>query len=225
MREAALTFGLALGLAFLLVKCMTEVDLATMETGLTQGTAFARHEVLFERDGVRLRVPRNYLRYWDSSPAGQSQPSLHATATFPGFAGATRETRRCFDGMGHFESHGCDVVAFTAERPAGPALAPGRPYWFSSDPESQPVPAEHGLSRDPKLPNNYVWIGRDSHDTISVNCPAQLEACSLRMIASGLVWRVQFPKRLLPEWRRIVDGLRTLIAGFEARAAAATTVP
>jgi hypothetical protein len=175
-----------------------------------------QHTLRLERDGVRLDVPRNYLLGWWPTAMTQSPPAFMAMANFPGFGGATRQTIRCFDRMAVFDMRQCEVVLFVLAHTASAATEPGRPYWFGYDPDRQPEPAEYGLMRNPKLADSYVWIGRNSHETLTVSCPQILHRCEMGMIASGFSWRIQFPKRLLPEWRMIADGLRALIQSFEA---------
>jgi hypothetical protein len=145
-------------------------------------------------------------------------PSFMAMANFPGFGGATRETIRCFDVLGVADVRQCDVVLFSLAHTARPLTEPGRPYWFGYDPERQPEPAEYGLMRNPRLADSYVWIGRNSHETLSVSCPQLLHRCEMALTHLGFAWRVQFPKRLFPEWRAIADGLRALLTTFEPTA-------
>jgi hypothetical protein len=145
-----------------------------------------------------------------------AQAGLHGDGVLPRLEGATRETIGCWDVLGVADVRGCDVVLFVSGRAVGPATTPRRPYWYGSAPDREPEPAEHGLMRDPLPRNNYVWIGPDSHRTGSVSCPPQLHRCDMTLIASGLWWRVQFPQRLLPQWRAIRDGLSDRIASFAA---------
>lgn len=164
---------------------------------------------------MRLDVPRNYLIDWYPTVMTTTAPSFMAMANFPGFGGATRETIRCFDVLGVIDERQCDVVKFSLAHTALPVTEPGRPFWFGYDPERQPEPAEYGLLRNPRLEDNYVWIGRNSHETLTVSCPQMLRRCEMGLIHLGFDWRVQFPKRLFPEWSAIADGLRALLTSLQ----------
>jgi hypothetical protein len=184
--------------------------------GFLNRPSLEQHRLRFELGGTVLGVPRNYLIEWWPTRMTQASPGFMAMASFPDFRGATRSTMNCYDVLGVADVRNCDVVLFIASRPARPVTTPGQPYWYYFDPDkSPPEPAEYGLLRDPKLSYSYVWIGPDSHSTGLVNCPQQLHRCEMALIASGIAWRVQFPHRLLPDWRAIRDGLTDLIASFE----------
>jgi hypothetical protein len=135
-------------------------------------------------------------------------------AAFPSFEGATRATIGCYDVLGVADIRGCDVVLFSPSRPVRPLTTPGRPYWYSYDPDRLPEPAEYVLLRNPRLPDSYLWLGPDSQSTGAFSCPQMLRRCEMSLIAPVISWRVQFPKRLLPHWRTIRDGLTDLVASF-----------
>jgi hypothetical protein len=186
--------------------------------GFLDRPSLERHRLRFELGGTVLGVPRNYVFDWMPTSMTQDLPGFIGMAAFPSFEGATRATIGCYDVLGVADIRGCDVVLFSASRPADPLTAPGRPPWYSFDPDRLPEPAEHGLLRNPKLPYVFIWIGPDSHRTGSISCHPALHSCEMALTASGIAWRVKFPHRLLPHWRAIRDGLTDLIASF-ARAA------
>ncbi len=207
--------ALVVGLCFAAGPTAAQARGGEESLGFLSRPSLEQQVLRFEREGVRLDIPRNYLIGWWPTRMTQGAPSFMAMAAFPGFEGATRATIHCFDVLGVADVRGCDVVLFIAQQAVGPATVPGRPYWFDYDPDRQPEPAEHGLLRNPKLRDSYVWIGPDSHRTGAVSCPRQLHRCDMVLIASGLRWRVQFPHRLLPQWRAIRDGLTDLLASFQ----------
>lgn len=186
--------------------------------GFLDRPSLDRHTLRLERDGVRLDVPRNYLIEWYPTVMTTTAPSFMAMANFPGFGGATRETIRCFDVLGVIDERRCDVVLFSLAHTARPLTEPGRFPGLPLDERTQPEPAEFGLVRDPLLRDRYAWIGRNSHETLTVSCPQMLRRCEMALTQLGFDWRVQFPKRLLPEWRAIADGLRALLTTFEPTA-------
>jgi len=214
-----LTIVAAIFLASLLLKPLLTMGqerdvLVEAPRGFLNRPSLEQHKLRFELGGTVLGVPRNYLIEWWPTRMTQAPPSFMAMASFPDFRGATRSTMNCYDVLGVADVRNCDVVLFIASSSARPVTVPGQPYWFYGSDKSPPELADYGLLRNPKLPHSYVWIGPDSHSTGSVSCSNQLHACRMALIASDIRWEAEFPRRLLPQWRAVRDGLTDLIGSF-----------
>lgn len=192
----------------------------THHRGFRDQPSIETYPVEFDDGGMRLQIPRNYLTHWHPRETTQSAPGFIGMATFPDFSGATTENRDCFGNRGLLR---CDTVQFVNDRPFEP-LVPGL-TWYLRDRDLL-VPREHGLLGRPN-DDLFVFFG-DGGWTVRIQCShgaRQLGACQMFFPAEGTEWRVLFRPALLPRWRELAEGLRTLIEGFSAAASSRRNNP
>ena len=189
----------------------------TEHRGFIERPSLERYRVAFNDRSVRLDIPRNYLTHWVTASMTQSSPGFIGMATFPNFSGATRENKDCF---GRNALMRCDLVLFYYINPVQP-IDPNR-AWYLRDRDLL-VPREYGLMGYPNQHQYLVHFGENGW-IVQVGCSRDSrdkQPCEMNFPAAGADWRIQFRSALMPRWRDIAEGLRSLIDSFAVTGAEA----
>jgi hypothetical protein len=180
--------------------------------------------------GTRWRVPRNFLETatFSRSKIPNWSASLRIVTTLSTLTGATPETLRCFktlstkvcpDGIIMFVHRPSFSGGFSPERWNRSALIEA-----ASDPRDDffgltSVKAQVSLGRQ----DVYVSSGGSFENSTVISCSSVgesmelLQDCRVRFEVGGVPLSYSFARSLLPHWRRIHDGVVSIIRSFEAK--------
>jgi hypothetical protein len=173
--------------------------------------------------GIRWRVPRNFLETatFSRSEMPNWSASLRMVTTLSTLTGATPETLRCFKTLG---AKVCpDGIIMLVHRPSYSAEGWNRPALIeaASDPRDDffgltSVRAQVSLGQQ----DVYVFYGGSFENSTVIACRQVggmelLQDCSVRLEIGGVPLTYTFARSQLPHWRRIHDGVVSLVRSFE----------
>lgn len=175
---------------------------------------------------VRWQVPRNFLETATLSRSSQTRgwsAVLRIVTTLSTLKGATPETLRCFKA---FQLEACpDGILIFVHQPSVSAERWNRPALIEaeSDPRDDlfgltSVRAQVSLGRQ----NVYVFYGGSFENSTVIACgqpefKESLFDCNVRFEMGGVPLRYSFARSQLPHWRRIHDGVVSIIRSFETK--------
>jgi hypothetical protein len=180
--------------------------------------------------GIRWRVPRNFLesaQFYDRSedpPRRLNSVGLRIVTTLSTLKGATPETMPCYKAL---RAEVCpDTIIMLTQW-----LEPSANLW------NRPAIAE--AARDPRddlfgltkvntklglgQPQDaYVFYGNSFENSTVILCRRRttqelLQDCTVRLEISGVPMRYSFAISQLPHWRRVHDGVVSIVKLFETK--------
>ncbi|MBR0870017.1 hypothetical protein JQ633_06585 [Bradyrhizobium tropiciagri] len=175
--------------------------------------------------GTRWRVPRNFLETATlvRSEAPGWSAALRIVTTLSTLTGATPKTLRCFKSL---SAEICpDGIVMLVHRPSVSAERWNRPALIeaASDPRDDlfgltNVKAQVSLGRQ----DVYVFFGGSFEKSPVIACRPVggmelLQDCSVRLEIGGVPLRYSFARSQLPYWRRIHDGVVSIVRSFETK--------
>ncbi len=178
--------------------------------------------------GIRWRVPRNFLEVATFSrseiPRGWSRSAvLRIVTTLSTLKGASQETLRCFKAL---RAEVCaDTIIILVLRPSYSADDWNRPALVeaASDPRDDffgltRVKAQVSLGRQ----EVHVFYGGSFENSTVIACrPVEgkelLQDCRVRLEIGGVPLSYSFARSQLPQWRRIHEGVVSIVKSFETK--------
>jgi hypothetical protein len=179
--------------------------------------------------GIRWRVPRNFLETATFSnrseiPGGWLRSAdLRIVTTLSTLKGASQETLRCFK---TFQLEACpDGIIILVLRPNFSAEVWNRPALIEA--ASDPRDDFFGLTRVKAQvsvgPQEvYVFYGGSFENSTVIACrPVEgkesLRDCHVRLEIGDIPLRYSFARSQLPHWRRIHEGVASIVKSFETK--------
>jgi hypothetical protein len=180
-----------------------------------------------EMRGIRWRVPRNFLEVATFSnrseiPGGSLKSAvLRIVTTLSTLKGATPETLRCFKAL---RAEVCpDTIIISVIQPNASPDVWNRPALIEAagDPRNDfygltSVKAQVSLGPQ----DVFVFYGGSFDSSTAIACRRAggkelLQDCSVRLEIDGVPLRYSFARSQLPHWRRIHDGVVSIVKSFE----------
>jgi hypothetical protein len=174
--------------------------------------------------GVRWQVPRNFLEtatFSRSSQADGWSLILRMVTTLSTLGGATPETLRCSKAFQHAVCP--DGILIFVNPLSASADAWNRPALIEAAGDTRDdffgltkVKAQVSLGRQ----DVYVYYGGSPENSTVIACRLEesresLFDCNVRLEMGGVPLRYSFARSQLPHWRRIQDGIVSIVKSFE----------